>query len=70
MFASPKPETPKPHVGKGAWTKEQLDQALEQGLEDTFPASDPVAVTEPARTPPGDDDAHWVGSEADDDLPS
>ena len=28
--------------------KEKLDRALEQGLEDTFPASDPVAVTEPA----------------------
>ena len=70
MLASPKPEMPKPHVGKGAWTKDHLDQALEQGLEDTFPASDPVAVTEPARTPPGDDDGHRVGSETDDDLQS
>jgi hypothetical protein len=26
---------------------EQLDEALERGLEDTFPASDPVAVTQP-----------------------
>ena len=25
-----------------------LDQALEQGLEETFPASDPVSVTQPA----------------------
>jgi nicotinate phosphoribosyltransferase len=70
MFASPKPETPMPHVGKGAWTKEQLDQALEQGLEDTFPASDPVAVTEPARTPPGDDGGPWLLSETEDDLQS
>lgn len=28
--------------------KERLERELEEGLEDTFPASDPVAVTEPA----------------------
>lgn len=28
--------------------KEKLDEALEQGLEDTFPASDPVNLTQPA----------------------
>ena len=28
--------------------KEKLDRELEEGLEDTFPASDPVSVTEPA----------------------
>ena len=28
--------------------KEQLERELEEGLEETFPASDPVAVTEPA----------------------
>jgi hypothetical protein len=32
-----------------------LDQALETGLEDTFPASDPVSVTEPAATRPDDE---------------
>ena len=26
---------------------EKLDNALERGLEDTFPGSDPVAVTQP-----------------------
>jgi hypothetical protein len=26
---------------------EKLDDALDRGLEDTFPASDPVAVTQP-----------------------
>jgi len=26
-----------------------LEKALEEGLEETFPASDPVAVTEPTR---------------------
>jgi hypothetical protein len=70
MFANPMPETPKSTARKGAWTKERLDEALEQGLEDTFPASDPVAVTEPARTPPGDDEGHRVSSETDDDLQS
>ena len=33
--------------------KRQLDQALEEGLEETFPASDPVNVTQP---PPSKDD--------------
>ena len=28
--------------------KRRLERALEQGLEDTFPASDPVNVTQPA----------------------
>jgi hypothetical protein len=33
--------------------KRRLDQALERGLEDSFPASDPVNVTQP---PPSRDD--------------
>jgi nicotinate phosphoribosyltransferase len=28
--------------------KDRLERELEEGLEETFPASDPVAVTEPA----------------------
>lgn len=28
--------------------KKTLERALEEGLEETFPASDPVSVTEPA----------------------
>jgi len=28
--------------------KRQLDQALEEGLEETFPGSDPVSVVQPA----------------------
>jgi hypothetical protein len=28
--------------------KRRLDQALEEGLEETFPASDPVNVAQPA----------------------
>jgi hypothetical protein len=27
--------------------KERLDKALDSGLEETFPASDPVSVTQP-----------------------
>jgi len=69
MLANPEPETPKNNRA-GAWTKEQLEQALEQGLEDTFPASDPVAVTEPARTLPGDDGGHKADFESEDELQS
>jgi hypothetical protein len=35
--------------------KRRLDQALQEGLEETFPASDPVNVTQP---PPSKDDRH------------
>lgn len=34
--------------------KRRLERALDEGLEEMFPASDPVAVTEPAPTPPED----------------
>ncbi len=33
--------------------KQRLDEKLDRGLEDTFPGSDPVAVTQP---PPSDHD--------------
>ena len=35
--------------------KRRLEQALEEGLRETFPASDPVNVTQP---PPSKDDLH------------
>jgi hypothetical protein len=35
--------------------KRQLDRALEEGLRETFPASDPVNVTQP---PPSKGDHH------------
>ena len=35
--------------------KDRLEQALEEGLEETFPASDPVNVTQP---PPSKEDHH------------
>jgi hypothetical protein len=35
--------------------KRRLDEALEEGLEETFPGSDPVNVTQPA---PSKEDHH------------
>jgi hypothetical protein len=35
--------------------KRKLDEALEEGLEETFPGSDPVNVTQPA---PSKEDHH------------
>ncbi len=38
-----------PEAGKKADAeKRRLDEALDEGLEETFPASDPVSVTQPA----------------------
>jgi hypothetical protein len=34
--------------------KQKLDRALEEGLEESFPASDPAAVTQPASESPED----------------
>ena len=31
--------------------RRKLDKALEEGLEESFPASDPVNVVQPARSP-------------------
>ena len=41
--------TPKPKKVIDA-EKRRLDEALEVGLEETFPASDPVNVTQPPPT--------------------
>jgi hypothetical protein len=32
-------------------TRHRADKSLERGLEGTFPASDPVNVTQPAKSP-------------------
>ena len=45
-----KPKKPEPDDE----VRRRLERALDEGLEETFPASDPVAVTEPAPTPPED----------------
>jgi len=42
-----KAPAPKPRRDAGAECKKALDEALELGLEETFPCSDPVAVTQP-----------------------
>jgi hypothetical protein len=42
-----KPVRSKPAEVKNS-KKAELDEALEEGLEETFPASDPVNVTQPA----------------------
>jgi hypothetical protein len=38
--------------------KRQLEELLEEGLRETFPASDPVSVTQPA-SPSKPDDRLW-----------
>jgi hypothetical protein len=56
-----KAKHPKPGVKKSEDTHHRLDKALEEGLEETFPASDAVAVVEPAPMPPNDDDQAHTG---------
>jgi hypothetical protein len=36
--------------------KERLDKALDEGLEETFPGSDPVNVVQPAHSPKDKDE--------------
>jgi len=36
----------------GELTEEEVRQELEEGLEETFPASDPPAATQPVHKPP------------------
>ena len=45
---------PRPKAADDA-EKRKLDEALEEGLEETFPGSDPVNVTQP---PPSKPDHH------------
>jgi hypothetical protein len=51
---SEKDRNPKGHK-KLTDDKHKLDQALDEGLQETFPASDPVNVVQP---PPSKDDRH------------
>ncbi len=48
MTGKPKSETPKPAFKEHRQTREERERDLEEGLEETFPGSDPVAATEPA----------------------
>ena len=47
--------TPADSSSEQSEEKRRLDDALEEGLEETFPASDPVNVTQP---PPSKGDHH------------
>ncbi len=47
--------TPADATANESEEKRRLDDALEEGLEETFPASDPVNVTQP---PPSKGDHH------------
>jgi hypothetical protein len=49
-----RPRTRAKPAKKSEDTRNRLDRALEEGLEETFPASDAVAVVEPAPRRPGD----------------
>jgi nicotinate phosphoribosyltransferase len=56
MSPAKKTERPERRPKTGKNRKRRLESALEEGLRETFPASDAVAVTEPAPTPPGDNE--------------
>ncbi len=49
MVSIPKEQRPKSKQNQEEAERRRLEVALEEGLEETFPASDPVAVTEPRR---------------------
>ncbi len=51
-----KTEPAKPPKQEHGPDKERLERELEEGLEETFPASDPVAVTEPGVDDGGEDE--------------
>jgi hypothetical protein len=46
MSNKPKRDKPKP-TEKGRKPNRQRDRELDEALEETFPASDPVAITDP-----------------------
>ena len=52
MTPTTKAKPPKSDAEKKKDRRQRLEKALEEGLEATFPASDAVAVTEPAPTLP------------------
>jgi hypothetical protein len=44
-------DRPPTGAGQGRSARKHFDELLDQALEDTFPASDPVAVLQPAPEP-------------------
>jgi hypothetical protein len=49
MMRAAKSEQPKSKSARKEIQRQRLDKALEDSLQETFPASDALAVTEPAR---------------------
>jgi hypothetical protein len=49
--ASKMPPTPGSKIRERKKKLERLENSLEEGLEGTFPGSDPVSVTQPPKTP-------------------
>ncbi len=49
----PTRKPPEKPASEEAERRRRLEEQLEEGLKGTFPASDPVSVTEPAPTRPG-----------------
>jgi hypothetical protein len=45
--SKPKLETKRARKAAESDEKQRLEEALEEGLEETFPASDPVSVSQP-----------------------
>ena len=54
-MTGPRRAHPRDTETPAAEEKRRLDDALEEGLEETFPGSDPVNVTQP---PPSKEDHH------------
>jgi hypothetical protein len=52
MVRIAKSRPPTRSTGKNENRRQRLERALEEGLQETFPASDALAVTELAPTPP------------------
>jgi hypothetical protein len=48
-----RPDPKEPHEQPEGTAKRRLDDALEEGLEETFPGSDPVNIVQP---PPSKED--------------
>ena len=61
-MASTSVAVPKRKRNQNNTERRRLEAALEEGLQETFPASDPVAVTEPRRQFTPVRDAELAGS--------
>jgi hypothetical protein len=53
MMRGAKSKQPRPKSATKESQRQRLDKALDDGLQDSFPASDALAITEPAPARPG-----------------